>query len=111
MCFFSKHTVSVVTYVRSLASTYLPCSVAVIIDYYFPVPCSVAVVTLTMLAYGDRRQGFGAPSSARRFCSAVYACSLAVHCGLALGQQAHPFAHTNQFFACAPPFAGSDLEL
>ena len=42
---------------------------------------------------------------------AAYACSLAVHCGLALGLQAHPLAHTNPFFACAPPFAGSDLEL
>ena len=37
--------VSVVTYVRWLAPTYLP--------------CSVAVVATTMLAYGDRRQGFG----------------------------------------------------
>ena len=30
---FSEHTVVVVIYVRSLASTYLPCSVALTIDY------------------------------------------------------------------------------
>ena len=52
---FSEHTVVVVTYVRSLASTYLP--------------CSVALAAATMLAYGDRRQGFGAPSSSTRLCS------------------------------------------